>query len=241
MLVLEKIDTEFGKIKITRSKSDGTCTYYQDDCFHSQAHSDGVSTCVYVHVLHEIIRQSKAHRILMIGCAGGTLATMLDRIGCKITVVDINPHAFRIAKSYFQMPGHIKCVLQDGVTYLEKTRKRFDAIVIDAFNPDNSVPDAFTTAPFFRTVKKVLTSSGIMVMNVMTKNDKDLRADTIGLNIEAAKMSATLFDWPRKRDRNTLIAAKITDKIQIPSNHEPKWIKRDLKGIIRRSPVRKNT
>src|SRR3989442_624287 len=98
MILLEELDTEFGNIRITLSKHDGAYTYYQNGCFHSQANSDGISTCAYVHVMYKIIKQSGAQRVLMIGCAGGTLATMLHRLGCQVTVVDINPYAFTIAK-----------------------------------------------------------------------------------------------------------------------------------------------
>src|SRR3954468_18870292 len=117
MILLEEIDTEFGNIKIMRSKRDGTCSYYQEECFHSQINAEGISTCGYVHVMYSIIKQAKARRVLMIGCAGGTLATMLHNAGCEVTVVDINPHAFTLGKRYFKMPEAVKCAVGDGVAF----------------------------------------------------------------------------------------------------------------------------
>ena len=34
----------------------------------------------------------------MIGCGGGSLATMLDKTGVRVTIVDINPTAFFTAQ-----------------------------------------------------------------------------------------------------------------------------------------------
>jgi protein-L-isoaspartate O-methyltransferase len=68
----------------------------------------------YVHVMYSIIKQSNAENVLMICGASGMLATMLYRSGCHVTAVDINPHAFTLAKKYFQMPDEVECVVGDG-------------------------------------------------------------------------------------------------------------------------------
>lgn len=36
--------------------------------------------------------------ILMVGCAGGTLVTILTRVGHAVTIVDIEPKSFDIAR-----------------------------------------------------------------------------------------------------------------------------------------------
>jgi protein-L-isoaspartate O-methyltransferase len=235
MIVLEELDTEFGIIKIMRSRLDGTCRYYQDLCFHSGINTDGVSICGYVHVMYSIIAQSKARRVLMIGCAGGTLATMLHRLGCEITVVDINPHAFTLAKRYFQMPEGIECVVDDGWSYLIATGQRYDAIAIDAFTSDGTIPEQFTKKEFFLLTKKVLDPFGVLVMNVMVEHDLDMLADHIALNIESAKIPTALFDCPGRYERTVIIAGGAVDHIQISSSRKPEWVREELHGIVRRS------
>lgn len=236
MLLLEDLDTEFGNIKIVRSKSDGTCTYYQDACFHSQANAEGISTCGYVHVMYSVIKQSGARNVLMIGGAGGTLATMLHRLGCKVTVVDINPHAFTLAKKYFQMPKEIECIVEDGRDYLLRTGKHFDAIAIDAFNTDATVPEQFTTKDFFQMVSEVLTPSGVVAMNVMIAHDFDMLADRIALNMECAGLPAILFDWQGRNDRNIIIACGAVEQMQIRAYKKPSFVRREVQGIMRRLP-----
>jgi spermidine synthase len=235
VLLLEELDTEFGNIKIMRSKSDGTYTYYQDACFHSQINAEGVSTCGYVHVMYSIIKQSMGQRVLMIGGAGGTLATMLHRLGCKVTVVDINPHAFTLAKKYFQMPEAIECVVDDGCSYLLGANQRYDAIAIDAFDSNGTVPEQFTTEDFFRVAKEALKPFGVVVMNAMIAHDLDMLADRIALNMESAELPAVLFDRPGRHDRNIIIAGGVVDQVRITSYRKPVWVRHELHGIMRRN------
>ena len=239
MALLQQFETEFGTIRVTRER-DGTLAYFQDGSFHSQANKRGESICAYIHVLHEIIRQAHARHILIIGCAGGTLATMLRRLNCRVTVVDINPLAFAIARRYFQLPDDVRCIRQDGICYLRNTRKYYDAVIVDVFGSNNLVPHRFTSEAFFRKVKSLLTPYGLMAMNVMTANDTDMQADIIGRHAQKAGMKITLFDWPRQKDRNTLIVGGALHRTHIPSGHEPSWIKADLRGIIRRTPRKRS-
>jgi spermidine synthase len=74
----------------------------------------------------------QASDVLMIGCGGGSLATMLDRAGVHVTIVDINPSAFRIAHKYFGLPREVDCHVADGRNFLRADRHRYDAIVLDA-------------------------------------------------------------------------------------------------------------
>ena len=239
MALLKQFETDFGDIRITRSKRDGSMAYYQNGCFHSQINKRGESVCAYIHAIHEIVRQIHAKHVLIIGCAGGSLATMLKRLHCKVTAVDINPLAFMIARRYFQLPDDVRCVRRDGIEYLRNTRKFYDAIVIDVFGSQNTVPRAFTSSAFFQKVQRVLTPGGVMIMNIITVNDDDGRADDIARHAKATGMDITMFDWPNEMNRNTLVVAGITPHVHIPSGQEPRWMKDDFKGIIRRKPKKR--
>jgi predicted membrane-bound spermidine synthase len=237
MALLKQFKTPFGTIRISRDR-DGTLAYYQNGCFHSQATPRGVSVCAYVHVVHEIIRQKKAQKVLIIGCGGGTLATMLRRLRVHVTVVDINPVAFKIAQDYFSMPDDVVCVPKNGITYVRATTERFDAVVIDVFDADNKVPKGFTTKAFLGAVMKKLKRGGVLIMNVITKNTKDKCADIIASNMESAGMPVTLFEWSRERDSNTIIVGGSVIHVTLPSGHEPRLIRQELKGIIKRKPMK---
>jgi spermidine synthase len=238
MILLEELDTEFGHIRIVKSKENGRFTYYQNGCSHSEADIEGASTCAYVHVMYSVIRQSQAQRVLMIGCAGGTLATMLHRLGCHVTVVDINPYAFMLAKKYFNMPEEIDCIEEDGWYHLVNITERYDAIAVDAFNNDGTIAGQFILEDFFHAVRKALGHAGIVVMNVILKHDFDMLADRIALNIELAGIPSVLFDWERSSERNIIVAGgKDVGHMQINSDKKPVFIKHELQGIVRRKPI----
>lgn len=239
MILLEEIDTEFGHITITEARQDKSRIYNQNGCFHSEINADGISTCAYVHVMYSIISQSGARNVLMIGGAGGTLATMLHRIGCHVTVVDINPHAFTIAKRYFQMPDEIECVVEDGWSYLLTNGMRFDAIAIDAFSSDGTVPEQFTTDGFFALMKESLQPAGVVTMNVMVEHDLDLFADRVALAINNAGLNTMLFDWPGRPYRNTVIAGGVMQKMRIDVQKKPEFVREEMLGITCRPPRRK--
>jgi spermidine synthase len=236
MILLEELDTEFGNIKIIQSKDDGKLSYHQDVCFHSQINAEGVSTCAYVHVMYSLIRQAEAKKVLMIGCAGGTLATMLHRIGCRVTVVDVNPHAFTLAKKYFQMPSEIECIEDDGWSYLLRTGKCFDAIAVDAFNNYGIVPEQFTNEDFFMVVKEVLKPFGMIAINMLIEHDMDLLADRMALNMEKAGLPAMLFDWPGRTSRNTIVAGGNVQGMRVSPINKPKFVREEMRGVTSRTP-----
>jgi spermidine synthase len=234
MPLLKQFKTPFGTIRITRS-GDGSLSYFQNGCFHSQSDKNGVSVCAYIHVIYELVLQSMAQNVLIIGCGGGTLATMLRRMKCKVTVVDINETAFTIARDYFKLPKDVRCVTQDGVAYLQTVQKKYDAVVIDVFGSNNTVPECFTTHALFQSVTQALSPSGIMVMNVITRDDDDERAEIIAHKAQAVGILIRLFDWPGETDRNTLILGNGPEKLTIPSGREPEDVEDDMEGLICRS------
>lgn len=235
MYLLEELDTEFGNIRIVKSREDGRFTYYQNGCAYSEADIEGTSTCAYVHVMYSIIRQSQAQKVLMIGCAGGTLATMLHRLGCQVTVVDINPHAFTLAKRYFNMPDAIHCVMEDGCAYLQNTAECYDALAIDAFDNDGSVSGQFVLQDFFHLARKVLEPASVVVMNVIVEHDFDKLADQVAINMESVGLPVFLFDWGQGRDRNIIIAGgEGVERMRIDLSKKPPLIRHELQGITRR-------
>ena len=235
MALLKQFKTAFGSIRVTRDR-DGTLAYFQNGCFHSQANARGVSVCAYVHVIYQLICQKKLRKVLIIGCGGGTLATMLSRVGIQVTIVDINPVAFTIARDYFRMPDSVICVVQNGLTFVKKTKQRFDAVIIDVFDRDNNVQKGFTTKAFLASAKKTLRRSGILIMNVITKNARDHRADAIAKRVDAAGMKANIYEWSKEKDSNTIIVGGLVRGVLLPSGREPTFVKKELKTVLIRKP-----
>src|SRR6185312_13913665 len=140
-------------IAIEQNNASGTLSYWQGRDHQSEADRDGISLAAYVHALYGFLRQAGAAKVLMIGAGGGTLATMLHRAGVGVTMVDINPAAFVIARSYFHLPSQVACHVADGARFLEQRRERYDAIVLDAFD-DDKIPKTFWKPGFFALARR---------------------------------------------------------------------------------------
>ena len=231
MIVLEDVHTPYGNIKIMESQKEGIITYYQGDCFQSQIDSNGTSTCAYIHVMKDVMLAAKPKRALVIGSAGGTLATLLHRAGCAVTMLDINAYAFTLARRYFQLPDAVECIEADGFDFLQSTDIPFQAIAVDAFNAKGIIPLQMRKKDFFRFAREAVGEQGVVVMNVMTAHDLDMDADRIAQKMAEASLPVVLYDWPGVQNRNTLIAGGNIPQLTFPNGTEPPEVQKEFKGI----------
>ena len=238
MILLENVDTPYGNIKIVQSNKDGTTTYYQGECFQRQVDKDGISTCAYIHIMKELMLAARPKRALLIGGAGGSLATMLHRAGCDVTMVDINAYAVTLAKRYFHLPGGVECIESDGFAYLQNNDRRFDAIAVDAFTGRGVIPPQMRKKDFFRLLKEALSEKALAVMNVMTTHDLDMEAERIAQKMADTGLPVQLYDWPGYKDRNTIVTAGQLSPISFPLGTEPEWLKKEYKGLTVRASMR---
>ena len=165
--------------------------------------------------MYFFLRQAKSKDVLMIGCGGGTLATMLHGQGVAVTIVDIHKLSFDIARDYFNLPD-VPCVVADGIAYLKKHRHRHDAIVLDAFG-EGGMPAKFMAPAFFRLAKSRLKPRGaLFLMNVIVADDDDSTPDDLVRSIRRQWRGVRLLDTDGWVDRNAVIAAGAVTKLKKP-------------------------
>ena len=151
----------------------------------------------------------------MIGGAGGTLATMLSRRGIRVTLVDINPASFDIARLYFHMPAGVECHVGDGAAFLRRNPSRYDAIVLDAFSEER-IPRHFLKTAFFRTVKNRLTRGGIFLINVTVLDDEDPVPDGVCWALKTVWRHVRLLDSDGYVNRNAIAMAGAVQGLRRP-------------------------
>jgi spermidine synthase len=205
MITVAERKSRFGAITILKRPT-GSLLYVQGDSFQSEADENGISLVGYIHAIFGLIRQADAKSVLMIGCGGGTLATMLARIGCTLTVVDIDPHAFLLARRYFRFPESITCRVADGCQYLLSEQGTFDAVVLDAFR-GGFMPDHLTSSAFFSLVRPRLTPSGSIFVNVHVENDLDDAPDQVAAAMASAWSNVRILDRLGHPHRNAIVMA----------------------------------
>jgi cyclopropane fatty-acyl-phospholipid synthase-like methyltransferase len=200
---------------IIRDESTGKVSYWQREYHQSAADRHGTSTADYIHAMHFFLMQARAKSVLMIGCGGGTLATMLHRSGVTSMVVDLHQMSFDIAHRYFHMPDEIECHTADGIAWLKAHRRTYDAIVLDAFG-EHGMPAPFLQPSFFKLAKSRMKRGGLFLMNVIVEDDGDRTPDILVRAMRAQWRCVRLLDTDGWTDRNAVIAAGAVANLKKP-------------------------
>ena len=201
---------------IEQNNATGRVSYWARGDNHSAADRNGVSLADYIHAMFSFLVQAEAKHVLMIGCGGGNLATMLDRIGVAVTMVDIDANSFEIARKYFHLPATVKCHVADGAKFLRRPeRERYDAIVLDAYT-GSKIPKVFLRKSFFDLAKARLKRGGIFLINIIVADDDDLTPDNILCLMQQTWRQTRLLDSDGWKDRNAVGLAGAVGKLKRP-------------------------
>lgn len=206
--------SRYGVIKLRFRKRTGTLTYEQKGGYQSTVDGNGVSLDAHIHALYGLTRQRPGKNVLMIGCGGGTLGTMLARAGRQVSIVEIDPVSFRLAKRYFGLPRRIACHVGDGLAFMQRTRRRYDVLIIDAFTGEN-IPDHLKSAAFFDAAGRCLRKNGIILVNVCLDRKSDPTADRIAAGFKKLGWPARILDSPGG-ERNAIVLAGAVEELRRP-------------------------
>lgn len=215
MIPLETVETDFGTINVFRRRSSGAITYEQGGCQQSEADNNGVSLASYIHAIFGLIQQSRAHKILLIGCAGGTLATMLARMDKNVTAIDVNPASFPLAKQYFSLPNSVRCKIADGKSFLRTDMQIYDAIVIDAYHGDR-IPAHLKSIRFYSVVRERLSQRGALFANIHVKHAFDRRVVRIAECMSMVFSDVRLLDSATFLRHNAVLMAGAVKHLDLP-------------------------
>ena len=201
--ILGKYKGKLGEIAIWESEQTGDRYYREGEVFQSQSSASGESRFPYVKMMEAFL--SDANSVLLLGCGGGNLATMLARKGKRVTVVDHNPVSFDLAKRFFGLPKEIPCIVEDFKEYLLAETRIFDGIAIDVGGPGFCFEEQFDPATC-HSITARLKPSGRAILNMLVATDFDAAPDMIGRDLSEGHMTSWIFDHPGRLNRNVLIA-----------------------------------
>ncbi len=213
MIPIAKIASEFGEIVVSKDSPSGAVRSDQGQVHQSEADARGVSLVAYIHAVYDLLLQAGCREVLMIGCGGGTLATMLHGAGVRVTIADVDSQAFRLARQYFHLPADIACHAMDGAAFLQSSAHWYDGIVLDAYTGDR-LPPQFASPAFLRLVRRRLSNpAGIFIANIHVLDDGDPAARRYAEQISAVWPEARLLDTPGRKKRNALVLAGAVDAL----------------------------
>jgi spermidine synthase len=216
MIRIEEIETAYGTINIFKKRSTGAMIYELGGRNQSAADANGISLASYIHAIFGLLSQAKARSILLIGGGGGTLGTMLARMRCEVTIADVNPISFTLAKRYFGLPEEVTCQVADGKAFLRADPNKYDAIVLDAFHGEH-IPSHLLSSAFFELARDHLAPHGILLVNVHVKHDFDDFADRVAKTMRGAWADVRLLDTVGTCDRNAIVMAGEVSRLRPPA------------------------
>ena len=107
--------------------------------------------------------------ILFIGLGAGIMPRFVSTKypKSKIDIVEIDKAVPPIAEKYFgfRKSENINLIIEDGRFFANRSKNKYDMIVIDAYNA-TSIPFQVTTQQFFLKLKGMLENNGIIVANI---------------------------------------------------------------------------
>jgi SAM-dependent methyltransferase len=201
--ILGRYSGKLGDIAIWESEKTHDRFYLEGEIFQSQSSAAGESRLPYVKMMEAFLGDAK--NILLLGCGGGNLATMLARSGKSVTVVDHNPVSFDLAKRFFGMPKEISCIVEDFKEYLAAETRSFDGIAIDVGGPGFCYEEQFDPATC-HSITARLSPGGRGILNMLVATDFDAAPDLIGSDLSEGHMDSWIFDQPGLLNRNVLLA-----------------------------------
>lgn len=180
-------DGPFGKVRIIERLCDGARSYSMGGGLQTLIDATGISLFGYVNALKLLLNGRK--KVLMLGGGGGSLATMLARKGHSVTVVDIDPMAEEIARRFFDLDSRVRWFTEDGLTFPDRCRAKYDAVVVDACTGKGTVP-AFTRPEWLSGVMNICADSGVLMLNLAYNliNEGSLAIDGFALADEMSRL-----------------------------------------------------
>ena len=152
-------------------------------------------------------------RVLMVGLGAGSISTYLGHAmpDVQIDVVELDPGVIAAGRKYFGLKETDKLhfIESDGRVYLNRSKERYDLIILDAFR-ELGIPFHLLTREFFELIKQRLAPGGAVASNL---------AATTKLYVSALVTLRAVFptvdtysDWKETDERQSIAVATVSPR-----------------------------
>ena len=150
-------------VRVVEYKFNGSRLYFDGPVLYTHVDAQGGNLLAYISAMERAL--AGAPTVLLLGTAGGALATQLSRAGVAVTAVDNWLTAFELARRWFHLPDDVECIHADALALLRETDRQWSAVAIDIFH-GVEIPDDFLTTDVGQLLTRVVEPGGLIVWNV---------------------------------------------------------------------------
>jgi spermidine synthase len=190
MRVLARFAGPNGEIAVMEDQATGARSYREGGVNQSCVLPGGEAGVEYIRLMAALLEGSSG--VLLLGCGGGALAGMLHRRGSRVTVVDVNPLSFQLARTFFWMPGGIECVTADMGAFLRTEIRTFDAVGIDVGGPAFSYEKVLRPSAIAG-VRRRVADGGRIAVNISCETVDDPVPGRIADRFRAERLDVWVF------------------------------------------------
>jgi spermidine synthase len=183
----------------------------------------------------------KPQQVLVIGLGAGQIGPVLAAAGIDVEVVEIDPEVVRLAREYFGFQG--AAVVADGRRYLQRSKKNWDVILVDAYL-GSSPPWQLYTREAFALYRKRLNPGGAVVINFIGSHLDPRQRPALEAVVTTARAVFPVVETypdPWEPDdyptRNIYIVASASTRLIPRQAGDPKRAPSLRKAIARMEPV----
>lgn len=214
MIVLAGYEDGERSIRIVELLHDRSRAYLEGDALYTHVDHAGENLLAYVETMRTALARSA--QVLLLGTAGGALATALSGPGASVTAVDNLAWAFTAARRWFGLPNQIQCIHADALTFLRRNTRRWTGIAIDLFC-GLEVPGRFMTAEFGDLLRDALAPGGVLVWNI-ADNARSPSVAWVLQSMLASGLAAEAIEVSADGYSNTVVVRREFD--QVPARED---------------------
>ncbi len=165
---LTRHNSPFGLLQVLHEKG-GTRRFYLNDYLTQNTYdvSEKKSVSMFTYMLHKLARAyaPEIKEVLCIGLGIGIVPMQFAHEGVDVDVIEINPDIVPIAEKFFDLqPAKLNLHIGDGRYFVNRAKRQYDAIILDAFLGDSS-PSHLMTREAFAEMRRALKPQGVLVIN----------------------------------------------------------------------------
>jgi spermidine synthase len=180
----------FGRLQVL-DRLDGNGRIYLNDNLIQNTYDPSTrqSESAFTYLLSGLARAytTNIQDVLCIGLGIGVVPMDFAHHSAHVDVVEINPAVVPVAVRFFDLQtNQIHLTLDDARHYLNRCRKQYDVVVLDAFLGDSS-PSHLFTREAFTSIHRVLRPGGSLVINCFANLEEghDFFAASINKTLKA--------------------------------------------------------